>query len=131
MLFFHFTFQSKILSHTFQPLSNQLGRVFFLIQQAYMAKESGPGRWGPEQSARLHGLVEEGIVKSNDLSKDYILLIMRTHFPERKYSSFAPLFRKKIRNWNLNGALNGARRESVEVPSPSTVRRGRDPDDSE
>jgi hypothetical protein len=96
-----------------------------------MVKESGPGRWGPGQSARLHGIVEEGIVKSNDLSTYYILLIMRTHFPKRKYSSFAPLFWKKIRKWNLNGALNGARRESIEVPSPSTIRPGRDPDDCE
>jgi hypothetical protein len=78
-----------------------------------------------------HGLVEEGIVRSNDLSKDYILIIMRTNFPERKYSSFAPLFRKKIRNWNWNGALNGARRESMEVPSPSGIQPGRDPEDSD
>jgi hypothetical protein len=75
-----------------------------------MANESVPGRWGPEQSARLHGLVEEGIVKTNDLSRDYILLVMNTHFTDRKYSSCAPLFRKKVCSWNLNGALSGARR---------------------
>jgi hypothetical protein len=50
-----------------------------------MADEFGPGRWGPAQSARLHGLVEEGIVNTNDLSKDYILLVMNKHFADRKY----------------------------------------------
>jgi hypothetical protein len=31
----------------------------------------------------------------------------------------------------MNGVLNGARRESIEVPSPSVIRPGRDPDDRE
>ena len=41
--------------------------------------------------------VSKGGVNSNDLSPENIKSVLIAHFPDRDYTSFTPLFRRKVR----------------------------------
>lgn len=50
-------------------------------------------------------------MKSKDISPENIKLVIADHFPDRTYQNFAPLFRRKIREYNLNKSVQGTIRE--------------------
>ena len=69
--------------------------------------------WGKNEDLKLHRLFkvrnDRVGVDSRDLTQKAIKKVQETHFPDRPYRSFAPLFRNKARRWNINHALLGAR----------------------
>ena len=70
-------------------------------------------RWSKQQDEKILSLFEKqvsrGGISSEDLSKKTIANIVSKFFPERTYSNFAPLFRRKAREYNLNKSLTGLR----------------------
>jgi hypothetical protein len=71
-------------------------------------------KWGKEDDAKLKELFQRGPhkggVSTNDLSTKALQAINSKYFPERDYKNFGPLFRKKVRAWNLNDTLQGGRK---------------------
>ena len=67
---------------------------------------------GKNEDLKLHRLFsirnDRGGVDSRYLTQKAIKEVQETHFPDRPYRSFAPLFRNKARRWNINHALLGA-----------------------
>lgn len=80
-------------------------------------------RWSKADDAKLAAYFRQGRrnggINSTDLTKSHIDEVIKEFFPDRKYSSFAPLFRNKARAWNLANSLNGSRREQV-IGTPAT-----------
>ena len=75
-----------------------------------------PGSWNSEYDARLLALLNLGKKRGIDplnLNKDYIqYFVIEKHFLCRKnknYSSFAKLYNRKVRSFNLDGTLSGGR----------------------
>ena len=70
-------------------------------------------KWGPDEDTKLARLFSvrpsRGGVSSLDLSQKAVKAVHSKHFPERPYKTFAPLFRRKARDWELNKTLSGAR----------------------
>ena len=75
---------------------------------------SDTGKWGKDNDAKLHVLfskpVSKGGVSTTNLDQKAIEQVRQQHFPERKYRNFAPLFRKKARQWNVDQTLSGSRK---------------------
>ena len=71
--------------------------------------------WNKEKDFVLFNLFEKSVsdggVSPNHLDKDTIKEVIRNHFPDRKYSSFAPLIRRKAREYKLGQSLDGARKQ--------------------
>ena len=76
-------------------------------------KEATKKAWGKNEDSKLQRLFklrnDRGGIDSEDLTQKTIKVVRETHFPDRAYKNFAPLFRSKARKWNLNNALIGAR----------------------
>lgn len=72
--------------------------------------------WKPEDDAKLAALFRKTdrngkpVVNLTDLSKKYIELVHTTCFKAKKFSNFQPLYKRKVRKWNLEQTLQGARR---------------------
>ena len=70
-------------------------------------------KWNKEHDKILLKLFEtpvsRGGISSDNLSKEAIKEVIRVHFPDRNFKSFASLFRNKARKFNINRQLNGAR----------------------
>ena len=56
-----------------------------------------------ERGTRNHGLDPEA------LDSKTIKSVIRSYWPERKYNTFAPLYRRKAREFNLDRTLSGNR----------------------
>lgn len=71
-------------------------------------------QWNKIDDAKLAELFRKppsrGGVSSSDLSQQHIEQVRSKHWPDRTYKNFSQLFRKKARKWNLNKALQGARK---------------------
>ena len=74
-------------------------------------------KWGKEDDAKLAELFRKGPrnggISTKDISKPYIETIIKKHFPTRIYNTFAPLYRTKVRKWNVGQTLNGARSKYI------------------
>ena len=73
-----------------------------------------PAKWSKINDKKLKTLFDRGTrnrgINSEDLSTQAIHQAIETHFPDRAYKTFAPLFRNKARAYNLAKELAGARR---------------------
>jgi hypothetical protein len=100
----------KVLAPSSLSLTNHACVVRCVHSQTMTAK-----KWGKEDDAKLAELFRlgprNGGVTTKDLSAKAVKKVNDTHFPERAYKNFVPLFRKKARAYNLNQTLNGARRK--------------------
>jgi hypothetical protein len=67
-------------------------------------------RWKPADDAKLSSLFQSKRLDPTKIDKESIKKALKDHFPERKYSSFAPLYRAKCSKWNLEQQLAGKRR---------------------
>ena len=72
------------------------------------------GNWNKTQDAKLSALLKQGKkrgINPTNLKKDYIqIVVIGKHFPDQKfvgYDSFARLYCRKVRVFNLNKALQG------------------------
>ena len=75
--------------------------------------EMAAKKWGKAEDLKLADLFKRGLrskgVSPTDLSTKAIRAVLETHFPDREYRSFAPLFRAKARKWNIDQTLRGER----------------------
>ena len=67
------------------------------------------GNWNEVDDAKLAKLFKDGDLdpqklETADIKKAHL------HWPHKKYSSFATLYRRKCKKWNLGGLLTGKRR---------------------
>lgn len=69
-------------------------------------------RWGPSDDAKLIQLwrTPHSRVDYTKLDKDSVKAVHEAHFPTRKYSSFAPLYRSKARAFGVSLTLQGHRK---------------------
>jgi hypothetical protein len=71
-------------------------------------------KWNKAKDAELAELFRKGPthggISTRDLSKKYIHHVIKEFFPDRNYKTFAPLFRDKVRKYNLAQTLAGARK---------------------
>ena len=79
-----------------------------------MSEVGAAPKWGKQDDAKLAALfrkkLSKGGVSPQDLGRDNIEKVRQTHFPERAYRNFAPLFRRKARAFNVESSLAGARK---------------------
>lgn len=70
-------------------------------------------KWSKEHDALLLSLFQKqpskGGILASDTSKNTIKAIINKHFPDRQYSSFSQLFRRKAREFLINQTLAGTR----------------------
>ena len=52
----------------------------------------------------------KGGISTKGLKPEDIHKVIANFFPDRNYTSFAPLFRRKVAAWNLEQELSGARK---------------------
>ena len=71
--------------------------------------------WNRDNDAKLLTLLDKGKrrgIDSLNLDKNYIEgHVIKNFFPDRVYKTFNPLYRRKIRQYNLNKTLEGVRNE--------------------
>jgi len=69
--------------------------------------------WNQCDNAKLRNLFERGTrnhgIDSEALDSKTINSVIRSYWPERKYDRFAPLYRRKAREFNLDRTLSGCR----------------------
>ena len=74
-------------------------------------------KWNKDCDTKLLSLLDKrlprGIDPSN-LSKAYIEKVISKFFPTRTYNNSNQLYRKKVRAYNINGTLCGARKAIAE-----------------
>lgn len=79
-----------------------------------MTNDGAAKKWGKVDDKKLKELFDRGTrnrgIDSKDLSSKAIHQAIATHFPDRLYKTFAPLFGNKARLYNLDKELAGARR---------------------
>jgi hypothetical protein len=66
-------------------------------------------RWGKKDDEKLHRLVVEGAVDPLDESKENIEDIRSKHFSWCIYKNFRINFGNKVKEFQINNALSGAR----------------------
>jgi hypothetical protein len=71
------------------------------------------GRWTKVEDAKLAKLFQDNILDPSDTQTKTIQKAREDHFPGFSYTNFGPLFRKKVREWNINNSLSGQRRGPV------------------
>ena len=81
-------------------------------------KRSGRS-WKAHDDAQLFGLFKKGKFKGgvdvSDLTPEYIEKVRDTHFPwYEKMENFNPLYKRKLRKFQTNETLSGARKEKKE-----------------
>jgi hypothetical protein len=64
-------------------------------------------RWTIGKDTRLLLLFREGAVNTTDLNQKSIEAVRKSYFPQFPYRNLAPLFRKKLRKWNVETLLVG------------------------
>jgi hypothetical protein len=69
-------------------------------------------RWGPSDDAKLTQLwrTPHSGVDHTKLDHHSVKAVQQDHFPTRKYSSFAPLYRNKARSFGVSLSLEGHRK---------------------
>jgi hypothetical protein len=69
-------------------------------------------RWNSSDDAKLTQLwrTPHSGVDYKKLDKDSVKAVHQRHFPTRKYSSFAPLYRSKARAFGVSLSLEGHRK---------------------
>ena len=107
MLLFHFQFISFFLKKRSFPHDHKLN----------IEMSTTSNKWNKEQDRKLLKLFNlpesRGGISTLDLSAAKIKEVINRHFPERQYSSFAPIYRRKARAFNISKSLDGARKKSV------------------
>lgn len=66
-------------------------------------------RWVRADDNKLLQLLQNNTINSA-LTHQAIETVRITHWPDKEYKTFAQLYRKKIRHWNAENTLQGARR---------------------
>ena len=76
-----------------------------------------PQAWNKTGNSKLKSLfkkeVRKGGLDSQDLNSKTIHKVITDHYPDRKYNSFAPLYRKKARQYNIGQTKSGARKKAI------------------
>ena len=76
-----------------------------------------PSQWNKSDDKKLKALfkkqVRRGGLDSQDLDSKTIHKVIVDHYPDRKYVSFAPLYRKKARQYNIGQTKLGARKKAI------------------
>ena len=67
--------------------------------------------WGKPDDAKLYSLLKQkkNGIDPHNLDIDYIKQVIQAHFPHRTYKNLSQLYRKKVRKYNVNESLKGAR----------------------
>lgn len=85
-----------------------------------MENKTSTGKWGKAQNQLLQSLFEKrldrGGISPEDTTRKTVEAVRNKYFPGRTYASFAPLFRRKARQFQLNESLNGARANDDKQP---------------
>ena len=76
-----------------------------------------PQAWNKTDDTKLKALfkkeVRRGGLDSQDLDSKTIHKVIADHYPDRKYNTFAPLYRKKARQFNIGQTKSGARKAAI------------------
>ena len=76
-----------------------------------------PTAWKKTDDKKLKALfkkeVRKGGLDSQDLDSKTIHKVLAEHYSDRKYVSFAPLYRKKARQYNIGQTKAGARKKAT------------------
>jgi hypothetical protein len=69
-------------------------------------------RWNAADDAKLIQLwrTPHNGVDPTKLDKDSVQAVLERHWPLAKYSSFAPLYKRKAREFNISRTLDGHRK---------------------
>ena len=67
-------------------------------------------RWSPNDDTQLLQLLQDNKLDPSDLSATTIEAVRVEYYPDRPYNRFAPLYRNKIRKWNIEQSLAGKRK---------------------
>ena len=67
-------------------------------------------QWNEFDEAKLLKLFETQAVDLGNISCAAIHEVIDKYFPDRPYTSFAPLYKRKLRAFNIDEAKKGARR---------------------
>ena len=70
-------------------------------------------KWNKFDEAKLLKLFETDAVDLKELSYEYIHNVIEKYFPERPNSSFAPLYKGKVRKYNINKTKTGQRKGKI------------------
>ena len=67
--------------------------------------------WGKPDDAKLYSLLKQkkNGIDPHNLDIDYIKQVIQAHFPHCTYKNLSQLYRKKVRKYNVNESLKGAR----------------------
>ena len=66
--------------------------------------------WSEFDEAKLLKLFQTGAVDLKDIDAKAVHLVINKYFHERPYSSFAALYRRKLRQFNIEQLKSGHRR---------------------
>ncbi len=81
-----------------------------------MPQKQCPPRWSPEDNSKLLRLLQERKIDTVDLSFKAIEATRAEHFPHASSKNYPPLFRKKVRKWNIEQTLSGKRDKTGNLP---------------
>ena len=70
-------------------------------------------KWNEFDETKLQKLFQTNAVDLKELSSEAIHQVIEKYFPERPYSSFAPLYKGKVRKFNINKTKTGQRKGKI------------------
>ena len=77
------------------------------------AKTSKCPKWNGFDDAKLKKLFDTGAVDLKDICAGAIHSVIEKYFPERPYDSFSQLYKRKLRQFNIERTKSGARKGEV------------------
>ena len=76
-----------------------------------------PPVWNKSDDKKLKALflkqVRKGGIDPQDLDSKTIHQVIANHWPDRKYKTFAPLYKRKARQYNIGQSKSGARKKAT------------------